>query len=57
MGTLLWNYEETMKKDMMQKNKKHAIEQDFMKNVNKQLLQHLENCICFSLALDESCDI
>lgn len=31
--------------------------QDLMENINRQLLQHLKNCICFSLALDESCDI
>lgn len=65
MEILLENYEEPLKKDIMQKIENMQLShqtiarrmQDLMKNINKQLLQHLKSCICFSLALDESCDI
>ncbi|MEE6499512.1 hypothetical protein FKM82_003469 [Ascaphus truei] len=64
METLLENYESKVKNDILQKVQNLQLSRrtvvrrvlELSKNIEEQLLEQLKDCLCFSLALDESTD-
>ncbi|MEE6461541.1 hypothetical protein FKM82_001319 [Ascaphus truei] len=64
METLLENYELKVKNDILQKVQNLQLSRrtvvrrvrELAKNIEEQLLEQLKDCLCFSLALDESTD-
>ncbi|MEE6500898.1 hypothetical protein FKM82_003978 [Ascaphus truei] len=64
METLLENYESKVKNDILQKvqnlqySRRTVVRRvlELSKNIEVQLLEQLKDCLCFSLALDESTD-